>query len=62
MEYCIIEETSTSNLVDTVNMFCESGWEPQGGIVCVLLFNAKSQIYLQAMVREAAYAKREEDK
>lgn len=51
MLYSVIYSDNMSDLIARVNLYCKSGYEPQGGIESVL-FKDGSIGYLQAVVKD----------
>ncbi len=46
IDYTIIAEDSILDLIKKVRKYCESGWQPQGGI----FESSISKMYMQAIV------------
>lgn len=48
MNYIVIEDKDSTQLIKKINALCVAGWRPQGGIA----YSNSKDLYLQAMVIE----------
>lgn len=48
MNYIVIEDKDSTQLIKKINALCVAGWRPQGGIA----YSSRADLYLQAMVIE----------
>lgn len=48
MNYIVIEDKDSTQLIKKINALCVAGWRPQGGIA----YSSGKDLYLQAMVIE----------